>query len=226
MPGKLPWMKWFPGEWRKDPSVGMRSLKTRGAWIEAIGAMHELGHCGELIGTVDQLARLCRCSSDEMLAAMIELRETGATDVEGLPESVTGHGIERDETVTDHAEIRIGHVVATSRNRRMHRAAKPPIQARLRQRRRRGSRSGHADDAETLRTPSSSSASAIAADACAPAGAREAAEREASWQQGAASDDQREAGLAALKAQMRPSAPDEPESAPESATEPTAEEVA
>jgi hypothetical protein len=43
--------------------------------------MHGIDRCGQLSGTVEALARVCRCRVDEMRAAVDDLRSTGAADV-------------------------------------------------------------------------------------------------------------------------------------------------
>lgn len=37
----LPYLKWYPTDWRADPRLRMCSLAARGLWIELIGYMHE-----------------------------------------------------------------------------------------------------------------------------------------------------------------------------------------
>lgn len=37
----LPYIRWFPTDWRADPRLRMCSLAARGLWIELIGYMHE-----------------------------------------------------------------------------------------------------------------------------------------------------------------------------------------
>lgn len=79
--GKFPAFQYYTGDWMKDPNLSMCSPATRGIWIDLICAMHELGRCGQVIGTVDQLCRLGRCTSAEMSAAIAELRETRTATV-------------------------------------------------------------------------------------------------------------------------------------------------
>lgn len=65
----------------KDPNLSMCSPATRGIWMDALCAMHELDRCGQITGTTDQLARICRCTSVEMSAAVDELFSTKAAIV-------------------------------------------------------------------------------------------------------------------------------------------------
>ena len=43
--------------------------------------MHELNRCGELRGTTDELARLARCSPDQLVAALTDLQNKLAAEV-------------------------------------------------------------------------------------------------------------------------------------------------
>lgn len=65
---KFPWLKFYPGDWLKEPSLTVCSPATRGIWIDLICIMHESGRVGEVSGTVEQLAKLARCSAAEMAA--------------------------------------------------------------------------------------------------------------------------------------------------------------
>lgn len=76
MTNKLPAFQLYSGDWLKDPQLSMCSPATRGIWMDLICAMHELGRCGQVTGTVEQLCRICRCTSAEMTAALDELHET------------------------------------------------------------------------------------------------------------------------------------------------------
>jgi hypothetical protein len=64
-----------------DARVSQCRPATRGIWWDAISAMHGIDRCGQLSGTVEALARVCRCRVDEMRAAVDDLRSTGAADV-------------------------------------------------------------------------------------------------------------------------------------------------
>ena len=70
---KFPWLKFFPGDWLKEPSLTICSPATRGIWIDLICVMHESGGVGQLTGTVAQLAKLARCSAAEMEQSIREL---------------------------------------------------------------------------------------------------------------------------------------------------------
>lgn len=118
--GKQPWMKWYTGDWLRDPAVSMCSAATRGILMDLLCAMHETGSSGRIAGTVAQLARVARCSVEEMAAAVQELEATDAADVtvseasEGVTGGVTHHAKRHAENVTRHAFV-------TVENRRMKR---------------------------------------------------------------------------------------------------------
>lgn len=77
--GKAPAFQFYPGDWLKDPALGACEPHSRGIWMDAMCAMYE-SRSGRLTGTAKQLARVCRCSPDEMLDAARELLENGAAD--------------------------------------------------------------------------------------------------------------------------------------------------
>lgn len=79
--GKNPAFQFYPGDWTKDPKVSLCKPATRGIWMDALCAMHEMDHCGQLSGTLESISRVCRCRADEMRAAIDDLRATGAADV-------------------------------------------------------------------------------------------------------------------------------------------------
>lgn len=81
MSKKLPAIQFYTGDYTKDPNLSMCSLPTRGFWMELICAMHELNRCGQVTGTPEQIARLCRCTSVEAIEAINELEQTKAANV-------------------------------------------------------------------------------------------------------------------------------------------------
>jgi hypothetical protein len=138
---KLPAMLWYTGDWLKDPAVSVCSPATRGVWTDLLCAMHEADRSGLLRGTDDQLARLARCSTVELVQARTDLQATGAADV-----------TERNGQVT---------II----NRRMHREWLDRKANRDRQMRSRSKRGGGGDGEDVTEasrechTPSSSSSS-------------------------------------------------------------------
>lgn len=130
---KFPSFQFYPGDWMKDPKLGLCSPATRGIWIDCLCAMHESDPRGIIEGSADQLARLLRASSSDVQSAVDELLATGAA------------------TVT----LRNGKITLT--NRRMVKEAKEREANRLRQDRHRKKR--NSNENVTLHSSSSSSSS-------------------------------------------------------------------
>lgn len=65
----------------KDPAVTLCTPATRGVWIDLLCAMHDLDRSGELRGTAEQLARIARCQTVDLVLALTDLQTTGAADV-------------------------------------------------------------------------------------------------------------------------------------------------
>ena len=79
---KLPWMKFYPADWRADPALRMCSLAARGLWMELLSIMHEADPRGSLLingNTISakQLASLCGASPRETVALLQELDVAG-----------------------------------------------------------------------------------------------------------------------------------------------------
>lgn len=91
----LPYIKWFPTDWRADPRLRMCSLAARGLWIELIGYMHEGEPYGHLTingsePTLQDIASLVGRPVSEVRKALAELeqRQVYSTDAEqGTPYS-------------------------------------------------------------------------------------------------------------------------------------------
>lgn len=79
---KLPWMKFYPADWRADPALRMCSLAARGLWMEMLSIMHQAEPRGSLlvngntIGT-KQLASLCGATPRETFLLVAELEAAG-----------------------------------------------------------------------------------------------------------------------------------------------------
>jgi hypothetical protein len=102
----------YTGDWLADPAVSKCAPATRGIWIDALCAMHEGGRTGRLEGTVEQMARILRCTPAEFESAKADLKATKTADV-----------TERNGAVT---------LIVTLINRRMLREHKKREQSRLR----------------------------------------------------------------------------------------------
>lgn len=79
---KHPHIPLYTGDWMKDAELSVCMPATRGIWIDLLCAMHERNRSGELRGTSDQLARLARCSTVELVAALTDLQTSNAAVVE------------------------------------------------------------------------------------------------------------------------------------------------
>jgi hypothetical protein len=107
------YMEFVPGEWLTDPAVSLLRPATRGIWIDAIAVMHQMEQCGQIVGTVADLSRLCRCTPQEMRAAIEDLKQRNAADVtESRPDGEMLHVTPRNGDVA---------TVVTLVNRRMKR---------------------------------------------------------------------------------------------------------
>ena len=78
---KLPHIPLYTGDWMKDTKLSVCTPATRGVWIDLLCAMHDENQSGELCGTSEQLARLARCSTVELVQALTELQTSNAADV-------------------------------------------------------------------------------------------------------------------------------------------------
>jgi hypothetical protein len=71
---KFPFIQCFTGDWLKDPAVSMLSPAARGIWWDFICVMHESDRSGMVTGSRPMLARLVRCSTDELGGALNEFQ--------------------------------------------------------------------------------------------------------------------------------------------------------
>jgi len=92
MAENLAWIKFFVGDWRRDPKVAMLSAAGRGAWLEMILTMHDLADC-KVEGTVREIARMCHLDSSEVQSALQELYRLGVADISWCDDPVTGEAI-------------------------------------------------------------------------------------------------------------------------------------
>lgn len=82
---KLPAFQFYYGDHKRDAALSRCRPSTRGIWIDWICDMHDADRSGQIVGSLDQLARSGRCSIDEALAAVEDLKLTGAADVNLTP---------------------------------------------------------------------------------------------------------------------------------------------
>ncbi len=121
MSNKQPAMLIYTGDVEKDKCLNKCGPATRGIWWGMIFAMHDDDASGVLSGTVDQLARICRCTDEQMAEAIAEL------------------------DVTETADVTWEGNIVTLINRRMYRANQNRVNTRERVRKHRGKK------AETLK---------------------------------------------------------------------------
>jgi len=77
---RMPFMQWFVEDWLNDNQLSRCAPATRAIWADALCNMHREGRTGTLKGTPEELARLCRCTPEEMVAAVKELESKGAAN--------------------------------------------------------------------------------------------------------------------------------------------------
>lgn len=80
---RYPWFKFYPSDWRAEPSLRMVSLEARGFWIECLCLMHEAEPYGHLIVRgvpveVPALAAIVGASEQVVRSCLHELEEAGA----------------------------------------------------------------------------------------------------------------------------------------------------
>ena len=92
MAENLAWIKFFVGDWRRDPKVAMLSASGRGVWLEMILTMHDLSDY-KIEGTVREIARMCHLDMAEVQSALQELERHEVAEVEWRNDSVTGDAI-------------------------------------------------------------------------------------------------------------------------------------
>ena len=83
MAGKLPSFQMYPGDWMKDPALRSCSIAARGLWMDMLCLMFECDRRGYLQTasgspySLDQLARMTGCSTDEVTRMVGELETSG-----------------------------------------------------------------------------------------------------------------------------------------------------
>ena len=104
-----PWFKFYPTDWRADPSLQACSIAARGLWCEMLLLMHEASPRGHLClpnGTMidaAMLARFCRVPAGEVRKLLAELRKA---DVFSVIESgvIFSRKMVRDEAESQRAK--------------------------------------------------------------------------------------------------------------------------
>ena len=98
---KRPWLKWYPSDWRSEPSLRMCSRAARSLWVDLIGLMHDAEPYGHLLvngkaPTTKQLAAILGDSERELKNLLSELENAGvfSLDKDGV---ITSRRMIRDE---------------------------------------------------------------------------------------------------------------------------------
>ena len=87
--GKMPYIAFMIGDWKKDPAVTRCSPATRGIWFDFLCDMHEAQSGGVLTGSRDELCRAGRCFHADLDKALSELADTRAADISEREGKVT-----------------------------------------------------------------------------------------------------------------------------------------
>lgn len=72
---KLPWIKFYPADWFSEVGLQACSAATRGVWFDLLMRMHSDGQTGTLAGTISNFASWGRCTEDEAVFALAQLRD-------------------------------------------------------------------------------------------------------------------------------------------------------
>lgn len=109
MAEKQPAILLYTGDWKKDTALAKCSLATRGAWIEMLFAMHDNGRTGTLTGTLRELAQICRCSEDEVLKTLKELKRSLSAHVTFGRKNVTvtNRRMQREHKLRQGSKLRV-----------------------------------------------------------------------------------------------------------------------
>lgn len=81
-PRKKPWLKWYPADWRAEPSLRLVGRAARSLWMDLIGLMHESERYGYLLvngkkPSFAQLARILGDKEKDIFDLMAELKTAG-----------------------------------------------------------------------------------------------------------------------------------------------------
>jgi len=81
-------VKWFPSDWLSEPGLSLCDVATQGVWANALNAMMLMG-TAEISGTIEQLARLCRCRPQQIQVAEVELKKFNVAVISHSGDSIT-----------------------------------------------------------------------------------------------------------------------------------------
>ena len=83
---KKPWLKWYPADWRQEPTLKMCSRAARSLWMDMLGLMHDAEPYGHLLingkrPSNKQLAAVLGDNPRDMEKWLTELNEAGVYSV-------------------------------------------------------------------------------------------------------------------------------------------------
>jgi hypothetical protein len=132
-------MKFFYGDWLRDTSLSSCSPATRGVWMDLLCRMHD-SQKWNISGTLEQLARMARCTVPDMTLTLDELRTTGSALVTEENVDVTVDVTENVtvKSVTCNADVREKNTIVTVICRRLQREYSERFKTKLRVRKHRG----------------------------------------------------------------------------------------
>jgi uncharacterized protein YdaU (DUF1376 family) len=81
--GKQPYIPFYIGDYLKDTRI--LPLAVRGAWVDLILFMWDAPVRGELIGTIQEIARLIGCDTSEAKFALDLLKQKNTASIDLLP---------------------------------------------------------------------------------------------------------------------------------------------
>lgn len=79
---KWPYISWFVSDWLGDPKVSLCEPETRGILFDWLCNMHALDRSGQVTGTRELLARIGRCTVLQCDAALADLKQTNAAEIQ------------------------------------------------------------------------------------------------------------------------------------------------
>ncbi len=118
MAGKLPSFQMYPGDWMKDPALRACSIAARGLWMDMLCLMFECDRRGYLQTasgspySLEQLARMTGCSTDEVTRLVGELETSGVF-------SRTAHGTIFSRRLSRDEEARAENRSRQNRHRKL-----------------------------------------------------------------------------------------------------------
>src|SRR5690349_18776272 len=99
----LPYITFWKSDWMSDPLLTSCSLATRGAWMDILCAIHSLDNYGKITRTLEQFAKLARCTPQEMRSAIDELKEMEVADITEIESKITiiSRRMKKDQELRD-----------------------------------------------------------------------------------------------------------------------------